>query len=86
MSKSEIDKIFSSTAFSEFANINVMPLIYNEQKKQCNIMIFDHQKAIEQTIRIKYIGEGESFKKSQGRRRRWEGLRLSSLPARRHIP
>jgi hypothetical protein len=65
-----IKSIFASTAFSEFANINVMPLIYNEKKKQCNIMIFDHEKALNQTSRIKYIGKGESFNnKSQGKSR-----------------
>lgn len=56
-----IRRIFSSNAFSDFVNINVMPLIYNEKKKQCNIMIFDHEKAANQTARIIYIGKGESF-------------------------
>jgi len=59
--KKKIAAIFKSQAFSEFNNINVMPLIYNEQKKQCNIMIFDHEKAIKKTARILYIGNGESF-------------------------
>lgn len=59
--KTKIEKIFASEAFFEFNNINVMPLIYNEKKKQCNIMIFDHEKAIKQTARILYIGNGESF-------------------------
>lgn len=58
-----IKRIFASDAFSEFVNINVMPLIYNEKKKQCNIMIFDHEKAANQTARIIYIGRGESFSK-----------------------
>lgn len=65
-----IKRIFDSDAFSEFVNINVMPLIYNEKKKQCNIMIFDHEKAVNQTARIIYIGRGESFNnKSQGKSR-----------------
>jgi len=65
-----IKKIFASSAFSDFVNINVMPLIYNEKKKQCNIMIFDHEKAANQTARIIYIGRGESFNdKSQGKSR-----------------
>ena len=68
--KKQIDTVFSSSAFSEFAKINVMPLIYNEKKKQCNIMIFDHLKAIRETSRIKYIGKGEGFgNKSQGKAR-----------------
>jgi len=59
--KKKIVKIFASQAFSEFNNINVMPLIYNEKEKRCNIMIFDHEKATKQTVRILYIGNGESL-------------------------
>jgi len=69
--KRKIAEIFSSTAFSEFNNINVMPLIYNEKKKQCNIMIFDHEKAIKNTARILYIDKGESLAgKSKGKSRK----------------
>jgi len=65
-----IESVFSSQAFSDFSNINVMPLIYNEKKKQCNIMVFNHNDAIEKTSRIIYIGKGESFgEKSQGKSR-----------------
>lgn len=59
--KKQIEAIFSSDAFSDFNNINVMPLIYREKDKQCNIMIFDHSKAIQNTARILYIGKGESL-------------------------
>ena len=38
-----------------------MPLIYNEKKKQCNIMVFNHEKAIKNTGRILHIGKGNSF-------------------------
>lgn len=38
--RNEIQSIFSSQEFREFGNINVMPLIYRESKKQCNIMVF----------------------------------------------
>lgn len=58
--KDLISVIFASHEFADFSNINVMPLIYNEKKKQCNIMVFDHTKAIQNTARIKYIGKGES--------------------------
>lgn len=59
--KKKIAELFSSSAFSDFSNINVLPLIYNEKKKQCNIMVFDHEKAAKKTARIKYIGRGRSF-------------------------
>ncbi len=59
----KIKEIFKSKAFSDFNNINVMPLIYNEKDKKCNIMIFDHEKVIKKTSRIKFIGPAESFRK-----------------------
>ena len=59
--KKKIEKIFASQAFSDFNNINIMPLIYNEKKKQCNIMVFNHERAIKNTARILYIGNGESL-------------------------
>lgn len=58
--KNEIAVVFASEAFADFNNINVMPLIYNESKKQCNIMVFDHSKAIKNTARILLVGAGES--------------------------
>lgn len=59
--KNKIAEIFSSQAFSDFNNINVMPLIYDEKEKRCNIMVFDHEKAIKKTARILYIGKGKSL-------------------------
>lgn len=68
--KKKIAGIFASQAFSDFDKINVMPLIYNEKKKQCNIMIFDHEKAKEETTRIVFIGKGKSLtNKSTGKSR-----------------
>src|SRR3989338_9008447 len=59
--KDQIAVIFASHEFADFNNINVMPLIYNEKNKQCNIMVFDHEKAIKNTVRIVYVGKDESF-------------------------
>lgn len=59
--KNKIEKVFASPAFADFNNINVMPLIYNEKKKQCNIMVFDHDKARKETARIFYVGPEQSF-------------------------
>lgn len=59
--KKKISGIFTSQTFSDFNNINVMPLIYDEKNKRCNIMVFDHEKAIKNTSRILYIGKGESL-------------------------
>lgn len=59
--KSKIEFVFSSKEFIDFNNINILPLIYNENAKQCNIMVFDYEKARNETARIIYIGKGESF-------------------------
>jgi hypothetical protein len=60
-----IGEIFSSSAFSSFESVNVMPLIYNEPKKKCNIMIFDYEKAKNNTARILFIDKNQAF--SDGR-------------------
>ena len=59
--RKKIEEVFASPAFADFNNINVMPLIYNEKKKQCNIMVFDHEKARNETARIFYVGPDQSF-------------------------
>lgn len=48
----EIDKIYTSAAFTHFRQINVLPLIYREKTKQCNIMVFDAPAAQRSTDRI----------------------------------
>ena len=47
-----IKNIFTSAEFSEFGSINVLPLIYNEKNKKCNIMVFDFLKAKTATAKI----------------------------------
>lgn len=50
--QSKINEIFSHPAFSYFSDINVMPLIYDEKKQRCNILVFDSEKAKNSTKRI----------------------------------
>jgi hypothetical protein len=59
--KKKIEAIFKSPEFADFNSINVMPLIYDEKKQKCNIMIFDHKKAIKETARIVYVGPNQKF-------------------------
>jgi len=54
-----IEKVFNSVEFSEFGNINVLPLIYDEKKKRCNILIFDFAKARVETKAIRLETEGK---------------------------
>ncbi len=44
-SQNIINSIFESDAFKDFGSMNVMPLIYDEKKKRCNILIYDYEKA-----------------------------------------
>ncbi len=57
-SPKELEKVFDSDAFSEFGKINVMPLIYREREKQCNILVFDHEKAKQSASRIVKVSSG----------------------------
>ncbi|MCL2762173.1 MAG: hypothetical protein FWD36_03055 [Treponema sp.] len=50
--KKTIKKILNASEFSEFGNINVLPLIYDEKNKKCNIMVFDFILARESTAKI----------------------------------
>jgi hypothetical protein len=58
----DIKTIFSAKEFSEFGNINVLPLIYDEKNKKCNIMVFDFIKAKDLTRAIKLESEGKGRK------------------------
>lgn len=59
--RQQIKTIFKSKEFTDFNSINVMPLIYDEKKQRCNIMIFDHKKAMSETYRIFYVGKNQRF-------------------------
>lgn len=56
-----IKKIFNSVAFSTLNSVNVMPLIYREIDKECNIMVFDFDKMKEKTRKILRINSGERY-------------------------
>ncbi len=58
---SKIQEIFISKEFSDFDGINIMPLIYDEKKQRCNIMIFNHKKAMRETRWIMYVGKRQRF-------------------------
>jgi hypothetical protein len=54
--------VLDAPAFSEFGNINVLPLIYDEPHKRCNIMVFDFDRARKEVHRIKYEPPGRGRK------------------------
>lgn len=47
-----IRKVLQDPAFSEFRSVNVLPLIYDEKKPRCNILVFDYDRALNETVRI----------------------------------
>ena len=57
-----IQKIFQDPAFTEFRNINVLPLIYDEKRKRCNILVFDYDRAMDHTSRIVREEKGKGRK------------------------
>ncbi len=57
-----IAAIFSDPVFSDFGNINVLPLIYDEKKQRCNILVFDYSAARDATARITRAESGSGRK------------------------
>lgn len=57
-----IKEMFNAPAFSEFDDVNVLPLIYDEKAKRCNIMVFDYDIAKQSTHVIKRIEKGRGRK------------------------
>lgn len=60
--KKTIAAIFAKDAFSCFSEINVLPLIYDEKKQRCNILVFDAELARNSTAYIKKETEGSGRK------------------------
>ncbi len=58
----KVKKILDEAAFSDFSNINVLPLIYDEKKQRCSILVFDYDKARRNTVRIERATEGKGRK------------------------
>lgn len=54
----KIRELLADPVFSDFHGINVLPLIYDEKKQRCNIMVFDYYKAVNETVKIVREGEG----------------------------
>lgn len=49
---SRIKTILDDPAFAAFANVNVLPLIYDEKNQRCNIMVFDYSRVRAETAHI----------------------------------
>lgn len=58
----QVKAVLDHLAFSGFAEINVLPLIYNERLHRCNILVFDYDTARTQTAKIIRRSEGRGRK------------------------
>ncbi len=56
----KLEEIWDLDAFSAFGGINILPLIYNEKRKECNILVFDtdRAKAATKYIQLEEAGRG----------------------------
>ncbi|MFH1175706.1 MAG: hypothetical protein V1698_03215 [bacterium] len=59
--------VFNASEFSDFGAINIMPLIYDEENQRCNIMIFNHRKAMSDTMKIIFVDRGKKIDFSTGK-------------------
>jgi len=57
-----LTKIFQDPAFEPFGKINILPLIYDEKKQRCNILVFDYVQARKATARIALEASGRGRK------------------------
>jgi len=60
--KKAIAALWADPVFAEFSSLNVLPLIYNEKKQRCNVLVFDHEKAQQEIAKIVYEDEGKGRK------------------------
>ncbi len=58
----KILQILASKEFSGLNYLNVLPLIYDEENKRCNIMVFDFEKAKREAETLKLEPEGKGRK------------------------
>jgi len=60
---SKISQIFGRKEFSALNHLNVLPLIYDEKNKRCNIMVFDLEKAKQEAeiIKLESAGKGRKY-------------------------
>lgn len=58
-----VRKVLNDSAFSDFRSVNVLPLIYDEKKQKCNILVFDYQRAERQVHYIERVNPGQNGRK-----------------------
>jgi len=60
--KEKLRALWADPVFQVFGELNVLPLIYNEKRQQCNILVFDHDSAQKNITSIRLEEEGKGRK------------------------
>lgn len=60
--RAAVATVLGDPAFAAFRKINILPLTYNEKKQQCNILVFDYNRAVRETVRISRVDPGRARK------------------------
>ncbi len=58
----KVKALFECIEFADFGSINVLPLVYDEKNKKCNILVFDHRRARQAVTRIVQEKDGKGRK------------------------
>jgi len=55
-----ISALWADPVFADFSNLNILPLIYDEKKQRCNVLVFDHERAQKQIAKVvlEEVGKG----------------------------
>lgn len=56
--QSAVQQALADPVFAELRSSNVLPLIYDEQRQRCNILVFDYERALKETARITRVAAG----------------------------
>src|SRR5574337_188158 len=57
-----IAKLLADPFFSDVSGVNVLPLIYDEKKQRCKVLVFDHELAMQSVARVVYESKGKGRK------------------------
>jgi hypothetical protein len=57
-----VTMLWADPVFADFNTLNILPLIYDEKQKRCNILVFDHERAKQETAKIVFENEGKGRK------------------------
>src|SRR5208283_4450841 len=55
----DVATLWNEPVFADFRNINVLALVYDEKKLQCNILIFNNDRAKDSVVKIEYVSSGK---------------------------